>query len=347
MKQGKMWAMGPTGQEQFVPETLAAAVYMDEAGTKTLPQALEEIELIPGPQGPPGADGPQGPTGPAGPAGPTGPTGPAGPKGDTGATGATGPTGPAGPKGDTGATGATGPTGPQGPAGSDASVTKANVEAVLTGTLTSHNHTPGHIGAMPSGDLGHHLTTPSNDHNTAANGLRTGFYSPGAPLSAGQPSGYGNMLSIGNGGEKSQLWFTQASGPLYHRQGNGSGWNGNGTVDGWVKIFDESQVIPVANGGSGANNAAAARGNLGAMGAAYVNGHYGLVQPDGNASVWIRTPVNGLIPYQSGGHGALGTSSWPFSTVYATRHYGILNTPNHGTGTPSGGISGDIYLKHS
>lgn len=48
-----------------------------------------------------------------------------------------------GPKGDTGAQGpkgATGATGPQGPAGSNATVTKAAIEAVLTGVISTHSH---------------------------------------------------------------------------------------------------------------------------------------------------------------------------------------------------------------
>ncbi len=96
MKQGKMWSMEANGQEQFAPETLASAVYMDETGQKTVAQALDEIELTPGPTGP------------------------------------------------------AGPTGPQGPAGTDATVTKPTVENVLTGNITSHSHTPQHIGAAPA-----------------------------------------------------------------------------------------------------------------------------------------------------------------------------------------------------
>lgn len=47
------------------------------------------------------------------------------------------------------------------------------------------------------------------------------------------------------------------------------------------------------------------------------NGYDGLTTLDGNATNWIRTTVNGMIPYQSGGASSLGTSSWPFSAVYA------------------------------
>ena len=245
MIQRKLWTPTPDGQEQLAPETLAAAVFMDETGEQTLLDALGSVEGIPGPvgpqgetgpqgipgpvgppgatgskgdtgpQGPAGAQGIQGPqgipgpigatgaqgskgdtgaTGPQGPAGTTGPKGdkgdkgdpgPQGPKGDPGSAGpagATGPaglTGPQGIKGDTGATGAQGPAGPtgpqgpqgiQGPAGSAASVTKANVEAVLTGTLTSHTHTPAHIGAAPASH-GHNLpdlggTLPLNKGGT-------------------------------------------------------------------------------------------------------------------------------------------------------------------------------------
>lgn len=152
MKQGKMYT---NGTEQFVPETLAAAVFMTDGG-KTLLQAVEDGDLGGGTEGPPGPIGPQGETGPTGPIGPTGPkgdTGETGPTGSTGPKGDPGDTGPTGPKGDTGLTGPKGDTGSQGiqgPPGSDAAVTKANVEAVLTGTLSSHTHTPATIGAAPA-----------------------------------------------------------------------------------------------------------------------------------------------------------------------------------------------------
>lgn len=47
-----------------------------------------------------------------------------------------------------------------------------------------------------------------------------------------------------------------------------------------------------------------------------VNGYQGFTLNDGTTSNWIRTTVNGLIPYQSGGHGSLGTSGWPFANGY-------------------------------
>ncbi len=37
---------------------------------------------------------------------------------------------------------------------------------------------------------------------------------------------------------------------------------------------------------------------------------------DGTDSNWLRTPLNGLIPYASGGASALGSSAWPFNNGY-------------------------------
>lgn len=48
-----------------------------------------------------------------------------------------------------------------------------------------------------------------------------------------QPSQWGYLLNIGTGAEVHQMWFTQSSGDLLHRGGNGSGWNGT-----WKKILD-------------------------------------------------------------------------------------------------------------
>ncbi|QPG06968.1 tail fiber domain-containing protein [Salinimonas marina] len=56
------------------------------------------------------------------------------------------------------------------------------------------------------------------------------------------------------------------------------------------------------------------------------NGYYGLMSgsTDGN---WVRTTANGLIPYQSGGTSALGTSGWPFHDLHTKNgHIDELNT---------------------
>ena len=55
------------------------------------------------------------------------------------------------------------------------------------------------------------------------------------------------------------------------------------------------------------------------------NGYWGLINPAGSASDWIRTTTNGIIPYASGGSGSLGTSSWPFNYIYGTNIYGTIH----------------------
>lgn len=62
-----------------------------------------------------------------------------------------------------------------------------------------------------------------------------------------------------------------------------------------------SQIIPTLSGG---------------MGSQYVNSYYGLMNPQRDASNWIRTSGNGFIPYKpGGGSSSLGTSAWPFNQV--------------------------------
>lgn len=56
----------------------------------------------------------------------------------------------------------------------------------------------------------------------------------------------------------------------------------------------------------------------GGMGSQYANSYYGLMNPQRDASNWIRTTANGLLPYKSGGgSSSLGTNSWPFNQVVA------------------------------
>ena len=95
----------------------------------------------------------QGPAGPQGPVGPKGEQGEPGPKGEPGADGAPGAQGP---KGDPGQ------KGEKGDPGSDASVTKQNVEAVLTGDITSHNHDSRYISKSNTGTY-----TPTADYHPA------------------------------------------------------------------------------------------------------------------------------------------------------------------------------------
>lgn len=98
----------------------------------------------------------QGPAGPAGPQGPVGPKGEQGEPGPKGEPGADGAPGAQGPKGDPGQ------KGEKGDPGSDASVTKQNVEAVLTGNITSHNHDSRYISKSNTSTY-----TPTADYHPA------------------------------------------------------------------------------------------------------------------------------------------------------------------------------------
>ena len=51
------------------------------------------------------------------------------------------------------------------------------------------------------------------------------------------------------------------------------------------------------------------------------NGYWGICSPDGGDGSYIRTPQGGLLPYQSGGHGNVGTSGWPFLNGYFKNIY--------------------------
>lgn len=95
----------------------------------------------------------QGPAGPQGPVGPKGEQGEPGPKGEPGANGAPGEQGPKGDPGE---------KGEKGDPGSDASVTKQNVEAVLTGDITSHNHDSRYISKSNTSTY-----TPTADYHPA------------------------------------------------------------------------------------------------------------------------------------------------------------------------------------
>lgn len=91
--------------------------------------------------------------GPQGPVGPKGEQGEPGPKGEPGANGAPGEQGPKGDPGE---------KGEKGDPGSDASVTKQNVEAVLTGDITSHNHDSRYISKSNTSTY-----TPTTDYHPA------------------------------------------------------------------------------------------------------------------------------------------------------------------------------------
>lgn len=121
------------------------------------------------------------------------------------------------------------------------------------------------------------------------------------------------------------------------------------------KAYDGSAAINVGSiaikyGGTGGTTANEARANLGVLGANNKNGYYGLARPDGNDTDWIRSTVNGLIPYQSGnagdGHSSLGTSTWYFSEAYIDFIHGSLKgTADRAVCDDEGNKISSTYLK--
>ena len=63
------------------------------------------------------------------------------------------------------------------------------------------------------------------------------------------------------------------------------------------------------------------RAAISSPGAVNANGYWGITRPDGNTTDYLRAPQNGFIPYQSGGSGYLGTSSWPWNYIYGKNIY--------------------------
>lgn len=86
--------------------------------------------------------------------------------------------------------------------------------------------------------------------------------------------------------------------------------------------FRPATPLAISNGGTGATTAAATRTNLAVPSVTSDGSHYAILPPDGTTGVWIRTPVNGLIPYASGGaSSSLGTSDWKFKEIHGVNIY--------------------------
>ena len=121
------------------------------------------------------------------------------------------------------------------------------------------------------------------------------------------------------------------------------------------KAYDGSAAINVGNigiayGGTGASTDIQARINLSAMGVKSDGAYYGLMTPSGSDEYWIRSTVNGLIPYQSGnagdGHSSLGTSTWYFSEAYIDFIHGSLKgTADRAICDDEGNKISSTYLK--
>lgn len=116
---------------------------------------------------------------------------------------------------------------------------------------------------------------------------------------------------------------------------NGTSFDGtsNITTSYWGTLRDlkiGNQTLSV----NGSGNYTWTKTAMGVMGSTTItiDGYYGIVGPDDNADKYIRTPKDGIIPFQSGGSSTIGTASWPFNTIYSKSFVGAL-TGNASTAT--------------
>ena len=130
-------------------------------------------------------------------------------------------------------------------------------------------------------------------------------------------------------------------------------WNevNGGSVD-WRRDNPSSGKISLKVDGRFYGN----EGNNPAMLLTTDGNYWGMGSPDGDASVWIRTTSQGIIPYASKSAGSgtcyLGTSTWYFGYAYIDNIYGSSFSGNAATATKAtkdgnGDTISSTYLKLS
>lgn len=127
----------------------------------------------------------------------------------------------------------------------------------------------------------------------------------------GNDSGYMLIATGDNGNE-----------PIYVRQYNGV--PPSETVARTLTLLDESGNSSFPGKISVTSTESTIGGNRIILSKTGQDGYWGLVTPSNSDSAWIRTTSLGILPYKSGGASSLGTSSWPFTAVYANTFYGNL-----------------------
>ena len=113
-----------------------------------------------------------------------------------------------------------------------------NVEgsSTVNGLLTVNNKIIANKGLQPQGS--NPITSTGADTTANWGALNTSlyFYTNTGQL-IDQPSQWGYILNLGQGTEVHQIWMEQASGSVWHRGGNSTGWNGT-----WRRLLDSSNL---------------------------------------------------------------------------------------------------------
>ena len=114
-------------------------------------------------------------------------------------------------------------------------------------------------------------------------------------------SGYDAGFTWGNStGTSIASWNTSTGGSVGWKNDNPSSGKVSMLIDG--RVYVDEGTYPV-------------------MGMNLTNGYWGIGDPDGASTDWIRTTSPGIIPYSSGGSGSLGTVAWPFAAAYINTIY--------------------------
>lgn len=150
--------------------------------------------------------------------------------------------------------------------------TALGLGTAATGTVTvgNNDYTPGRVTTV--GDYGWGGNTAMSIPNNNADDITMGGVYSASGSTTGVPAGYASGSSIvhvpwASNGACHQFIFSYAgTGFAWRRRHATSGWGD------WNIAFSTSSVVPVANGGTGATNPAAARSGIGALGA----GDYGI-----------------------------------------------------------------------
>lgn len=164
----------------------------------------------------------------------------------------------------------------------------------------------------------------ANDTRAFWEGKGTGYawFSSGNQINS-QPSTYGYLITICSGSEIHQEWWTQSTGTHYYRGVNSSAT----AMPAWTRIYDANSIIPVTNGGTGANTYSAALKNLVVNGA--VSGS--AVPTDTNwylcsdtadsSGTPVRRPMSSLWSYIKGKTDPLYQSKGSYAAASHTHNY--------------------------
>ena len=192
--------------------------------------------------------------------------------------------------------------------------TKINGSAVHVQTILK-SVLDGNINADIANKLKHYTSRPASaDLAVEGNSTVKTFLATASMTTSKPPAGDGYITHYewdNTGGYSAQLYLKNSKDPKIQIRGMSSGTWGD-----WQTVYaTNNKPTPADIGAANALTSA--------------NGYYGMTHNDGTTSNWVRTTINGILPYQGGGASSLGTSYWQFNNIYGVNIY--ANGVNIGT----------------